>query len=92
MEFMELQRIHDNKTALGLVELLFYEQGKRSGKAVQKASVSYRTNFSVAKETRKAQGPQLLLDHLGVMVRLTKQALAAPITAAEAAPVDWGLL
>src|SRR5579859_4112607 len=58
---------------------------------MQKALVANGPNLAVTEKTGQANRPQLLLDHLGIVVGLAKQALAASIATAEAAAVEWSL-
>src|SRR5262245_61679816 len=69
----------------------FHEQRQRGSITVEKVSLPNRSDFAVAKESRQTDGTQPLLDHFGVVIRSSEQALAPAVATAKAAAVDDGI-
>jgi len=58
---------------------------------MQETLVPNRPNLTVAEKAGQAKWPQLLLDHLGVVVGFAKQALAPAVATAEATPINGNI-
>lgn len=58
---------------------------------MQKIALTNRADFPVAKESRQAERPESLLNHLRIMVWRTKHVLTAAIATAKATAINGGV-
>ena len=59
---------------------------------MEKIFLPHGTDLTVTEESGQTKRPQLLLDHLSIVVRPTEKAASPAVAAAKTAAVNWGIV